>query len=199
MRIAIFSDIHDNIWTLQAALRWVQDADALICCGDLCSPFMIDRLANGFSGPIHIVFGNNDGDRFRMTQNAARFAHVKLWGEFAAIPPELTDGRRFAVTHWPVLAEPLAASGLYDVVCYGHDHQLAQRRVGATLVINPGELMGGLTGSATFVAYDTERDAVSTYEVTYIPFAADGSGNGKKAAEPAGDAESAAPAEARGS
>jgi len=72
MKIAIFSDIHDHIWNLEAALGAIQACDALLVCGDLCSPFIIDQLANGFPArPIHIVFGNNDGDLFRMSRRAA--------------------------------------------------------------------------------------------------------------------------------
>jgi len=35
MRIAILSDIHDNVWKLAAALEAVRHADVLLCCGDL--------------------------------------------------------------------------------------------------------------------------------------------------------------------
>ena len=52
MRIAVLSDIHDNVWKLAAALDAVGDADALICCGDLCSPFIVHQLGRGFS-PAH--------------------------------------------------------------------------------------------------------------------------------------------------
>ena len=82
MKIGILSDIHDNIWNLRAALEGLGEADALICCGDLCSPFVVGLLGEGFPGrPIHVVFGNNDGDLFRITQNASRVAGLELHGE----------------------------------------------------------------------------------------------------------------------
>jgi hypothetical protein len=56
MKIGILSDIHDNLWNLRAALGGLGEADALICCGDLCSPFVVGLLAEGFPGrPIHVV------------------------------------------------------------------------------------------------------------------------------------------------
>src|SRR5262249_62381862 len=67
MLIAILSDIHDNIPKLRAAIEHIQRVDALLCGGDLCSPFIVDELAR-FPGPIHVVFGNNDADLFRITQ-----------------------------------------------------------------------------------------------------------------------------------
>lgn len=161
MRVAILSDIHDNIWKLDAALQQLQDADVLICCGDLCAPFIVAQLADGFSGPIHIVFGNNDGDLFRISQVASGYDHVTLHGEFA----ELTlDGQRFAVVHFPEMGRPIAASGLYDVVCYGHNHEYEVAREGKTLKINPGEIMGRF-GHSTFVIYDTQTGEATRYEV----------------------------------
>src|SRR4051812_16238042 len=172
MRLAIVSDIHDNLWTLRAALQWLNDADAMLVCGDLCSPFIMERLATGFQGPIHVVFGNNDGDLFRITTTAARFPHVTLHGAFADLPPEQMGGKRVAITHYPEIAHAIAPSGVYDLVCYGHSHKLERGRVGRTVTINPGELMGGLTGLASFVIYDTEREDVAAYEVAYVQFGA---------------------------
>lgn len=168
MKIAILSDIHDNIWNLAAALTAIQETEALICCGDLCSPFVIGLLAEGFPGkPIHIVFGNNDADLFRITNNAKKYPHVHLHGEF--FQGELGD-QRFAVNHFDNLAQPIAASGQYDVVCYGHNHIFKIEPVGRTLAINPGAIMGydpGKKGDipSTFVIYDTETGAAQGYQV----------------------------------
>ena len=65
MKIAIISDSHDNIWKLDQALAQISRADALIHCGDLCSPFVIKHLGAwaGNKKTIYIVWGNNDGDR----------------------------------------------------------------------------------------------------------------------------------------
>ena len=59
MLIAILSDIHDNIPKLRAAIEHIQRVDALLCGGDLCSPFIVDELAQ-FPRQLHVVFGNND-------------------------------------------------------------------------------------------------------------------------------------------
>ncbi len=68
MRIAVISDSHDNIWKLDAAMTCLRGAQAVIHCGDICSPFMIRRLGEGLAGvPLHIIWGNNDGDKLLMT------------------------------------------------------------------------------------------------------------------------------------
>ncbi len=111
MRLAILSDIHDNLWNLAPAIEAMKSADALICCGDLCSPFVIDELAK-FERDIHIVFGNNDADLYRITAKALKKPHCHVHGELF----EATfEGKRVAVNHFDYLARPMAKSGNYDV------------------------------------------------------------------------------------
>ena len=162
MRLAVLSDTHDNIWNLEEALRQSADADALIHCGDLCSPFMIDRLGRMVAGQAaHVVWGNNEGDIRLMCQIAARYEHVHLHGALA----ELTiDGLRVAVNHYPQIAKPLATSGQYDLVCYGHDHTKHASQVSDCTLLNPGELMG-LNGPATYAWFDTQTRQVEFVEI----------------------------------
>ena len=158
MRIAILSDIHDNVWKLAAALDAVRETtDAMLCCGDLCSPFIVHQIGRGYGGPVHIVFGNNDGDLYRITAVAAKYPQVRLHGEL--FTGEF-DGKKFAMNHYDRIGRPLAASGLYDVVCFGHNHTYEIARSGKTLAINPGAIMG-----AAFHADGTRRDVPSTYVV----------------------------------
>jgi len=153
MHVAILSDIHDHIPNLRAALKHCQDAEVLICCGDLCSPFIAKELGQGFARDIHVVFGNNDGDRFRIAANAAKYPHLKFHGEFAELH---LGGRRFAVNHFDNLGRAMAEGQAFDVVCFGHNHQFEIMQMERTLIINPGEIYGGLSGHATLVRYDTQ-------------------------------------------
>ncbi len=168
MKIAILSDIHDNIWKLAVALAGIQEAEALICCGDLCSPFIIGLLAEGFQDrPIHIVFGNNDADLFRITNNAKKYPHVHLHGEF--FRGEL-GGKRFVVNHFDNIAQAIAAAGQYEVVCYGHNHIYKVEPLGNSFTINPGAIMGYDPVNkkeipSTFVIYDTQSGLAQGYQV----------------------------------
>jgi len=155
MRVAVISDIHDNVWKLAAALDRAAAADVMICCGDLCSPFIVHQLGRGFAGPIHVVFGNNDGDQFRITANARHYPQIRIHGEL--FQGEF-GGRRVAVNHFDGIARLLAASGRFDTVCFGHNHAFEITRVGETLTINPGAIMG-----ATFAADGTRTDVASTF------------------------------------
>jgi uncharacterized protein len=150
MKIAVLSDIHDNIWVLERLLGDLQ-ADALIFCGDFCAPFTLAQIAEAFSGPIHVVFGNNDGDQSLLSRVAGKYPHVTLHGQFADLE---FDGRKVAVTHYPNVGRALAKGGTYDLVCHGHSHERVVEEQGPTLRLNPGEVMGRF-GLSTYALYDT--------------------------------------------
>lgn len=162
MKIAICADIHDNIWILERALVRMRGTEMLIFCGDFCAPFTLVQLAEGFAGPIHVVWGNNDGDKWLLTRQASRFSHVALHGELAEIE---AAGLRLAATHYPEIARGLAHSGQYSLVCYGHTHQLHDERIGACRLFNPGELMGRF-GTSTFAILDSETGEVQRHAVS---------------------------------
>ncbi len=170
MRIAILSDIHDNVWKLDAALKQADGAGALICCGDLCSPFVVHQIGRGFAKPAHIVFGNNDGDLFRIANNARQYGHIRLHGSL--FRGEF-DGKRFAVNHYDDIGRAIAASGEFDVVCFGHNHCFEIGRAARTLMINPGAVMGATFAgdgsrtevASTMVIYDSESDEAEKIEL----------------------------------
>ncbi|NLV75093.1 MAG: metallophosphoesterase family protein [Chloroflexi bacterium] len=162
MRIAIISDIHDNLWELQRVLQTISAHDALLCLGDFCSPFTLTTIAEGFHGPVHAVFGNNDGDRLALARVAERAPNLTLHGFSMHL---LLDGRRIAGNHYPEIAQPLAESGQYDLVCHGHDHQRCHDRIGETWLVNPGEVMGRF-GVVSYGLYDAVTHQASVIELS---------------------------------
>lgn len=165
MIVAVISDIHDNLWQLALALREIALAEAAIFCGDFCAPFTLDELAARFGQPIYAVFGNNDGDKVLHTTVASRHPNVTLLGEFGEV--EL-GGRLIAVTHHPEIGRALAGANRYDVVCSGHTHAAHSEQIGATLWLNPGEVMGRF-GHSSFALYDTDANTASLCEIVAPP------------------------------
>jgi putative phosphoesterase len=164
MQIAVMSDTHDNIWKLEEALPHLAQADVVLHCGDLCAPFVVKQIGDA-SGeiPVHIVWGNNDGDPFTISKVAQRYANIHLHGALA----ELDLGQaRVAINHYPEIARGLALSGLYDLVCYGHDHTAHEERLGGCLLLNPGEVMG-MNGRSSLALVDGE-----TWQVTWVELGA---------------------------
>lgn len=163
MKIGILSDIHDNVWNLRGSLTALREVDALICCGDLCSPFIVGLLAAGLPDrPIHIVFGNNDGDHLRIAQMATKWPQVQLHGE--VFVGEI-GGKRIAVNHYPSIAATIDRQS-YDLICYGHDHRFKIARHGAALVINPGPIMGYESGEAHAFAVEADGEGATPHRFT---------------------------------
>ncbi len=162
-RVALISDSHDNLPVLRATLTAIRAAaaDVLLHLGDLCAPFVVTELAQGFAGPIHIVMGNNDADGRLLQVMAGRHEHVTLNGVYTEL---VVDGRTLALIHYPEPARRIAASGQLDLVAYGHNHRKLVEQVGSTWLVNPGELLG-LVGAPTWALYDTTAHTVELREV----------------------------------
>lgn len=168
MIIAVLSDIHDNIWNLADALGQIValKAEALVFCGDFCAPFTLSQMAEGFSGPIHCVLGNNDGDPRLLHKNALSAGNVTLQGHQGA---ELElGGAKIAVNHYPEVARPLAATDRWDLVCFGHNHEASLEQVGNTVLANPGEVMGRF-GKPSFGLYDTVAKKFVHRQIRHYP------------------------------
>ena len=161
-KIAIFSDSHDNIRHLDIALTEAraQGAEMLLHCGDLCAPFIIKQMAEGFAGPIHIVFGNNDGDGQMLQLVASQYDHVNLHGIYVELA---FRGRNIAMIHYPEPALRIAQSGQFDLVCYGHNHMQKGETLGPTHLINPGDIFG--KDDPSWALYDA---AAHTYQFFVI-------------------------------
>ena len=164
MKIAVMSDSHDNIWNLRKAIEAIKSKQCklIIHCGDFVAPFMFIELKQA-GIPVHCVFGNNDGDRYLLT----RFADESngLITLYSLIGELNLDSYKIGFTHeWPV-AQGLAATGKYDLVCFGHSHQHHTDRIGATMVLNPGEIMGK-DGDPGFCVVDTDSQKTRRIDIS---------------------------------
>ena len=156
MKSLICSDIHDHLENLRKALSagTQSDISSVICCGDLCSPFVLEDFFTFCKVPVHLVFGNNDGDRFTMSQKISlrnrenpSAPPVLLHGEYLSKKrgqplPGIPHETGLFVTHYPEIARHAASSPDLDVVLYGHDHRPHSEITGTALLANPGSIMG---------------------------------------------------------
>ena len=69
------------------------------------------------------------------------------------------------MTHVPSTLDEVISSGEYDLVIYGHTHKQDIRKVGNTLVVNPGESTDWLTGKSNVVILELKD---MTYKVVPI-------------------------------
>jgi putative phosphoesterase len=135
--------------------------------GDFVSPFVIPRLAA--LGCLCIgVFGNNDGDRVLLAATARKAGNVEIAGSFTA---RLLEGRSIALLHGHEAdaLEEIAASGIFAALVHGHTHRPSVTRRDGTLVINPGEACGYLTGRGTVAVLETGAMEAEILEIGTAP------------------------------
>lgn len=156
MKIGIMSDSHDHWDKLKKALELAdqEGCEQLIFCGDLCAPATMKICLGPWGKPVHLVFGNVDGDRYLITKLVyEECKNIKIYGNLGELK---LGGRNLAFTHEPIFAGGLAACNCYDAVFYGHNHQAKVAKSGKTLLANPGAVSGLGAEKASFGVYNTE-------------------------------------------
>jgi uncharacterized protein len=154
MKTLVCSDIHDHVDNLVKALELAgaAECDSVLCLGDLCAPFIIDVFHENTLLPVHIIFGNNDGDRFNMLRkgekfNTSRKSNISLHGEHLIKKEnEELEGfpvsSSFSANHYPELSRVAADTGLFQFVFFGHTHKTLIEQHATSVLVNPGSLMG---------------------------------------------------------
>lgn len=151
MKLGVMADSHDNIPKIAEAVELFNEegVELVLHAGDYISPITAHAYEK-LDAPLVGVFGNNDGDRLFLVE---RFRNI---GEIHPDHHEFeVDGKKGVLMHEPKFIDALVKSGFYDLVIYGHTHQIDIRE-GRPLVINPGECGGWLTGRATVAIVETE-------------------------------------------
>ncbi|AIY90919.1 metallophosphoesterase [Geoglobus acetivorans] len=145
MKFVAFSDTHDSIDAINDLISEIKNekVDFFVHAGDVISPFALRRFSE--IEKLYIAFGNNDGDRSKLTEIAL---------EMGWVSGEVVYAEGIAVYHGtnPGLLKILEKK--YDIVVTGHTHEARIVRDGSKLVINPGESCGYLTGKRSYAIYE---------------------------------------------
>jgi putative phosphoesterase len=162
MKIAVISDSHDHKNNILRAVSIInkRNVDVLIHCGDYVAPFVrkwFNNLRESIKENFYGVFGNNDGEILFLKENLGKICNFPQNAKEWILDLE---GKRIFVSHMPKeqTIDALGNSGNFDIILTGHTHFFSNKKLdNGTLVINPGEICGYLTGKATFAMVDTER------------------------------------------
>jgi uncharacterized protein len=157
MKIGIISDTHDHVRNITKAVSLFRKEDVrrILHAGDFCSPFTLP-LFKGYE--MDAVFGNNDGDHYRLL-GKFRENGQSIHNEFFSTE---VDGCRIGLYHGtqPAITDALVRCGSYDLVVSGHTHQVVNEMHGSTRLLNPGSAHG-FDAEATVAVFDTStREAV---------------------------------------
>ena len=161
MKIGVMSDSHDRMTMIRYAVAIFKErgVEYIIHAGDFISPITFNYMKD-IDVPFVGVYGNNDGEKFflkKRFQEIGELHERSFIGEIA--------GLKFIVLHEDDLVDSLAKSADYDVIIYGHTHKIDVRKVGKTLVLNPGEVCGWCSGKHTVAILETETLDVEIIDI----------------------------------
>jgi len=145
MLIGIISDTHDNMPKIKRAVEIfnARNVGFVIHVGDYVAPFAVIPL-NDLKCQYIGVFGNNDGERLGLSKRSQGRINVQ--------PQTLElEGKKILIMHEPFEIDALVKSQNFDIIIFGHNHESSIEKHGRTLVINPGECGGWLSGKSTIV------------------------------------------------
>jgi putative phosphoesterase len=148
--IGVMSDSHDNVTMVRRAVSLFRDAhcDLVLHAGDIIAPFAARELP-ALGCPVKAVFGNCDGEKDGLKKI------FEDLGEIEEAPLVFSyQERRFLLCHYHFAVEPYASSNQYDIIVFGHTHKPEIKISGRTLLLNPGETGGWLTGKSTVALLD---------------------------------------------
>ena len=120
MKMAIISDIHDNLVNLEKCLAWceTQNVKQLICCGDVTNSETLAFLANNFKGIIHLVRGNVE---IYNENEVGGYDNIKYYDKISIVE---IDYKKVGICHEPYLIEKIIKQSLVDIIFYGHTHTI---------------------------------------------------------------------------
>ncbi len=165
MKLAIISDIHENYHNLILFLKEIEkhDIEKIIFLGDFMNNGIAITLARS-NIPVISIWGNNDGDKVAITKTAMSEGS-NLSVSFSNYDFLDIDGRKIFITHYPILAKPMAKSGDFDAVFYGHDHKQNIDKINECIIVNPGEISAHKTGNASFAIYNTLNNEAELFQL----------------------------------
>jgi hypothetical protein len=154
LKVGIIADTHDNLPLVDRAIGAFnqEKVDVVLHAGDYVSPFTVIRFRK-LEAKLIGVFGNNDGDHEFLKRRFAEVEGAEIRGSFAEVN---VDGLKVVLLHDDgELFQSLVNSQSYDVVTHGHTHEAKIYKKGRTIVINPGEACGYLSGRPTIAIFDS--------------------------------------------
>ncbi len=157
MKIAIISDLHDNISNLHRFFQAIakEKIEKIISCGDLGNQDTLKTLIKNFNKEIFIISGNADIYNFSDLEN---YKHINNLGRSSSF----NLGKfKIAVCHEPIFIKSLLKENPdLDFIFYGHTHKPWISKKNKTILINPGTL-GGLFYRPSFAIWDSENGKVN--------------------------------------
>lgn len=153
MKIGIIADTHDNLPAIDKAIKRLnqEKVQLVLHAGDYVAPFSVLHFKL-LKARLIGIFGNNDGDH-QFLKKKFKEINAEVRGKFAEV---CVENVKIVMVHGDdsELLESLIRTDGYDVVVHAHSHEAKILKRGKTMVINPGEVCGYLSGKSTMAFLD---------------------------------------------
>jgi len=155
------ADSHDNLSAIRSAVNLFnqREVSTVLHAGDLIAPFTA-REFKKLNSKFEAIYGNNDGERVGLKLAYSEMCVLEDLKELKL------NSRKIAMIHGhnEAIVSALQHSGLYDVVIRGHTHKV-NVSTGPSMVINPGETCGYLSGEKSVIILDLDD---LSYETVFL-------------------------------
>ena len=151
MKIAIISDIHDNLVNLEIFFQTIkkENISKIICLGDITNSETLKKLAKNFSSEIFLIYGNAEIYSEAELEN---YKNINYLGRLKIIE---IDGLKIGLCHEPgFIRKLLQEDPNLNFIFYGHTHKPWMSIKNKATVANPGTL-GGVFQRPSFAIFDT--------------------------------------------
>ncbi|NVM27654.1 MAG: metallophosphoesterase [Candidatus Helarchaeota archaeon] len=157
MKIGVISDTHDHIENTKKAVKIFNERGVayVFHAGDFIAPFIIPKALNELKCELIGVYGNNDGEILGLKKFFSEIDATLEVGQFSI----QIEGKKIVLFHTinTEIQDSLVNSNKFDVIIFGHTHNPSIKKINKTLVVNPGEACGYLTGKATIGIIDLDK------------------------------------------
>lgn len=164
MMLGVMADTHDRLPLIDRAVSEFNERgiELVLHAGDFIAPFVVPRF-RPLKAKLIGVYGNNDAELELLKRKFAEM-NSEIRGRFGEINIE---GLKIAMLHGEEeeLLKSLIDTGSYNVIVHGHTHQAETYKKAGTLVVNPGETCGYLTGESTIAILDTKTLEVNKIQL----------------------------------
>jgi len=164
MIVGLIADTHDRLPMIDKAVERLnrENVDLVLHAGDYIAGFSIQHL-KPLKARLIGIFGNNDGDH-ELIQKKFKELGAELRGRFAEV---IVDGLRIAMLHGQEeeTANSLINAGSHDLIVHGHTHEAKTHQKGKTLIVNPGEVCGYVSGKSTIATLNTKTREVKIIQL----------------------------------
>ncbi len=162
MKIGLMADSHDRIPAVSALLEAMRSkgVSLVMHAGDYCAPFALKPFSDTNIALLGI-FGRNDGDQEGLKATAAQGVGMELYESPHSFE---VSGHRILIVH-DIGEVNRRSIGSHQFVVHGSTHKQETVIRDETLVINPGEACGWITGGCTGAILDLETSEVEVITV----------------------------------